>query len=112
MSKKRNSNARKKQVAAKRKATAKRTATRTTNARPKPKPALSIDIEAGYEEPDVQTPVEQRGTGAIGAIRSGMTRREHGDDAGTLHKQRSLGEWALWFGGVAVVVWLVLKYIG
>ena len=66
--------------------------------------------QSSYEDPEIQTESEGGG-GMLLKMRGTMNRRETGDDASTLHKQRSLGEWALWLAAAAAIAFFVIRYI-
>ncbi len=63
-----------------------------------------------FEEPEVQTEVEGGG-GMLLKMRGTMNRRETGKDASTLHKHRSLGEWAIWVIAAAAVGWFIYMFL-
>ena len=63
-----------------------------------------------YEDPEIQSEVEGGG-GMLLKMRGTMNRRESGKDAGTLHKHRSLGEWAVWLVAAAAVAFFIWRYV-
>lgn len=66
--------------------------------------------QSDYEEPEVQAQVEGGG-GLIMKMRGTMNKRESGEDASTLHKHRSLGEWAIWLAAAAAVAFFIWRYV-
>ena len=66
--------------------------------------------QSDYRDPEVQTQVEGGG-GLLLKMRGTMSRRETGKEASTLHKHRSLGEWALWLAAAAAVAFFVIRYL-
>jgi hypothetical protein len=76
-------------------------------------PPRKAEIDMGqsdYEEPEIQAQVESGG-GMLLKMRGTMNKKESGDDASVLHKQRSLVEWAVWLVAAAAVVFFVIRYI-
>jgi hypothetical protein len=72
-----------------------------------------IDMgQSGFEDPEVQTPVEtSSGGGVLLKLRGGIAHKEIGENASTMHKQRSLLEWSVWLIAAVAVGFFIWRYV-
>jgi hypothetical protein len=110
VSKKRNKNARAKQVRHKKKDAPPRE--ERVVSRPVSTAARDLDrqLEEDFVENEFAGADLPKGGGAFAKIRSSMNRQEEGPDSSSLYRRRGLGEWAVWFAVAGVVAYFFNKY--